>query len=108
MMISKIIKNALAVVFVGGLLFGAGANAASAATVAAGGGTHTYGVRSGGIYGSGGQVYSEYLHPSKTHKASACAANACAVSGWSPGNIWATAYKSPMATVNNKAYYDYK
>ena len=79
---------------------------ASATTEYPEGGTWNYGVRSGGIYGSGGQVYSEYYHGSRTHKATACGYGGCAYSGWKSSGTWANAYHSPMAAHGNTAYYD--
>jgi len=90
-----------------GLLTTIGAAGASATTAYPDGGTWHYGVREGGVYGSGGQVYSEYKHPTKTHKASACTPSGCAKSGWKAKGTWANAYRSPAAFSGNKAYYDY-
>ncbi|TFC48916.1 lactococcin 972 family bacteriocin [Cryobacterium shii] len=100
------IVGALSSMAVATALVLSGAMAASATTTYPEGGTWNYGVRSGGIYGSGGQVYSEYQHTSRTHKATACGYGGCAYSGWKSPSALASAYWSPMASSGNNAYYD--
>lgn len=71
------------------------------------GGKWVYGVRSGGIYGSAGQSYSEYFHNSRTHRSTACGAyGGCSGTSWISPGYWANSAYSPMASSGNKAYYD--
>ncbi|MBF4461796.1 lactococcin 972 family bacteriocin [Rathayibacter sp. VKM Ac-2878] len=103
---SKVAKIAAGILVAGGLVM-VGATAASATTVyPSEGGVWNHGVRSGGIYGSGGQVYSEYQHSGKTHKSTACGYQGCAYSGWKPSSTLAVAHWSPMKATGNTAYYD--
>jgi lactococcin 972 family bacteriocin len=83
-----------------------GATAAANATTAYSpeGGTWNYGVRSGGIYGTVGEVYSEYYHPSRTHKSTACANGTCSYSGWVSAGTTSVAKR--MQQSPNTAYYD--
>ncbi|WP_081864119.1 lactococcin 972 family bacteriocin [Mycetocola saprophilus] len=76
--------------------------------VEAGGGTWDYGVRSGGIYGSGGEVFSIYNHSQKSHRATACNAQSCEKTGWHAPRATATAIKRPMSFSGNKSYWDVK
>ncbi|SMQ71906.1 lactococcin 972 family bacteriocin [Agreia sp. VKM Ac-1783] len=102
----KVIGAMFGIVVAAGMVMG-GALSASATTSNPEGGSWNYGVRSGGIYGSGGQVYSEYQHNSRPHKATACnGAGTCEYSGWKVAGLLAAAYQSPATDSGNKAYYD--
>lgn len=101
--VAKVVAGALVA---SGLVMG-GAIGASATTVyPSDGGVWNHGVRSGGQYGSGGQVYSEYQHGGKTHRSTACGYRGCAYSGWKPSSTLAIAHWSPMKASGNTAYYD--
>jgi len=62
-----------------------------------GGGIWEYGV-------SGGKVWSKYQHPSRDHKATACARALCAHSGWKSPNFLAVASRTKSRT-GNTAYW---
>lgn len=83
-----------------------GAAAAANATTAypPEGGTWNYGVRAGGIYGTVGEVYSEYYHQSQTHKSTACANGVCTYSGWYGAG--STSVAKRMQQSPNTAFYD--
>ena len=74
-----------------------GVTAANA--VSAEGGTWNYGV-------TGKYIYSNYLHNSRTHKATAVGATT-AITAWTSPGIWANA-QAISAIAGNKAYYDVK
>jgi len=105
-MLSTAKKSLAALVVTGALLVGTPL-AASAETSYPAGGTWNHGVRSGGGYGSGGQVYSEYQHRSREHKATACnAAPLCNTTKWRGAGVKASAYYSPASAGRNTAYYN--
>ncbi|MCJ1672650.1 MULTISPECIES: lactococcin 972 family bacteriocin [unclassified Rathayibacter] len=90
----------------GGILAGGAVSASAVTERPSEGGVWDHGTRSGGIYGSGGQVYSEYQHSGKSHKATACGHRGCAYSGWQPSSTLAVAHWSPLRASGNTAYYD--
>lgn len=101
--------GSFATLLVAGAMVIGGAVGAHATTVyPPEGGTWNHGVRSGGIYGSGGQVYSEYAHSTKTHSSRACGYGGCTASGWVTPGVTSIAHHSPMASSNNTAQYNTK
>ncbi len=105
---SKKILKGLTAFGMGIALAISGASVASATTEYPDGGTWIYGVYKGGEWGSQGTVRSDYLHPSKTHKSTACAPGACTTSGWKVKAVWAYArHQPPNFSGGNTAYYDY-
>lgn len=106
-MSKKILKGAVALGI--GLAFVLGAAGTASATVAypVEGGTWTYGVYSGGEWGSQGTVRSDYYHPTKTHKSTACAPGSCVNSSWVGSGGTSLARKYPANySGGNTAYYD--
>lgn len=100
-------RNSLAVFVVAGALLVGTPLVANATTSYPAGGTWNHGVRSGGGYGSGGQVYSEYQHRSKQHHATACNADKkCKSNGWAAPGRLAAGYYSPASAGRNTAYYN--
>lgn len=82
---------------------------ANATTSHPAGGTWNHGVRSGGGYGSGGQVYSYYQHKTRVHKASACNADmSCTRLNWHRPGQEARAIYAPASAGRNTAYYNVK
>lgn len=99
------IVSGIGLALAGGLILAGGAMSASAETPPEGGDWH-YGVREGGIYGSGGPVWSEYFYDSREHKTTACSRWDCARSDWIDPGQTAGAYRSPASFGGNKAFYD--
>lgn len=76
---------------------------ANATTAYPEGGTWNYGVR--WVGGSNDQVYSEYMHKSRKHKATACATAGCAYGDWVKAGV--EAKKSRAAgSFGNTAFYN--
>lgn len=92
--LTKIIATAAATA----ALLTVGVTAASAVTPPEGG-TWNYGV-------TGKYTYSNYLHNTRTHKATAVGATT-AVTAWTSPGVWANA-QALSAVGGNKAYYDVK
>ncbi|HJD51383.1 MAG TPA: lactococcin 972 family bacteriocin [Candidatus Rothia avistercoris] len=78
-------KKSLATLALGASLF-AGATAANAAQVSAGGGTWDYGVSYVTM-----TTWSNYHHPTRAHGSTACNKNACKVSDTVPRDVWSKA-----------------
>jgi hypothetical protein len=87
------------------LLGTVGVSAAQATTVYVEGGVWSYGVRSGGTYGTYGEVYSRYNHPSRMHRATACGLWGCQGSNWVRGTVPAEKIQ-PAKGSGNLAYYN--
>lgn len=100
----KSLRLTVASVAVALMVGGLGVTAANATTVRPPeGGTWNYGVRAGGIYGTKGQVYSEY-NVGRQHKSSSFGAGAN-YSGWKAAWVPAVA-NGEAAWSGNTAYYD--
>jgi lactococcin 972 family bacteriocin len=80
-----------------GALFGAAP--ANATTTHPGGGTFSYGVA-----GYPGDSWSNYLHPSKKHRSTACNSSWCTRSADKSGGSWAKVAVAASLS-GNKAYY---
>lgn len=84
-----------------------GAVAAHATDVSVGGGNWHYSVRSGGEFGSGGAVLSQYRHPKKENWAKACDGNKiCVTAGWTKQGMQASAIKWGATQHGNTAYWN--
>lgn len=101
----KSLRLTVASVAVALMVGGLGVTAASATTVyPAEGGTWTYGVRVGGIYGTRGEVYSEYK-VGRLHRSKVCGAWCDGGTIWSSANAWSSAV-AMAATSGNTAFYN--
>jgi hypothetical protein len=80
---------------------------ASATTEYPSGGTWIYGVYSGGEWGTGSTVRSDYYHGSRTHRSTACNGNgACTYQSWKSATVWSYARYAPATYSGNTAYWD--
>lgn len=83
------------------------APAANATTSSPGGGTWIYGVYSGGEWGAGRTVRSDYHHGSRVHRSTACNGNgSCDYQTWKSATIWSYARYEGATDTGNTAYWD--
>jgi Bacteriocin (Lactococcin_972) len=83
-----------------------GAVSASATTSYPGGGTWIYGVYSGGTWGTGGTVRSDYYHASAIHRSTACnGAGSCTSLPWYSAGAWSYA-RIPATASGNTAFWN--
>jgi hypothetical protein len=95
------VASAAVALMVGGL----GVTAANATVTYPEGGIWDYGVHSGGTYGTYGQVHSNYYHPSRQHRSTACGIYGCQNSNWVGAGKWANKTQ-PAKSMGNAAYYN--
>ncbi len=101
----KSLRLTVASVAVALMVGGLGVTAASATTVyPPEGGTWNYGVRAGGVYGTRGEVYSEYK-VGRVHRSKACGAWCDGGAIWYSPNIWSPA-RAMAAPSGNTAFYN--
>ena len=100
-------RSALLVALVTAGLLATGGAAAQATTEYPAGGTWIYGVYSGGEFGSGETVRSDYFHASRVHKSTACnGLNECDYQSWHSPGWWSKARYAGATLWGNTSYWD--